>query len=101
MPTPVEVSLVNRSASGIGGLGGTWRDRPWYMSNRNLIWEIERPANERQWDFFVAGARRHLPVTVEVRNGRKVLTTPVGDAVLLALPEADGCLIKQAGESEW
>jgi hypothetical protein len=68
MPTPVEVSHIkhgHENQSGIGGLGGTWRDRPWYMSEPNLIWEIERPGNERQWDFFVV---------IEGKNaGRSVL----------------------------
>ena len=93
MPTPVEVSLIKRSAanlSGIEGLGGIWRDAPWYLSERSLIWEISQPDSERQWDFFVAGERRHLPVTVELRYGRKVLTTTNRDAVLFSLPEWSG-----------
>ena len=88
MPTPVEVSLIKRSAanpSGIEGLGGMWRDAPWYLSECSLIWEICQPDSERQWDFFVAGERRHLPVIVELRHGRKVSTN--GDVVLFALPE--------------
>ena len=50
---------------------GRWRDRPCLMSARSLIWEIERPPNERQWDFFVASARRHLSVAVELRTRSK------------------------------
>jgi hypothetical protein len=101
MPIPVEVLLVGRRAfGGIGGLGGTWRDRPWYMSERRPIGEIERPTNERQWDFFVASARRHLSVTVELRNSRKVLDAG-RRCGSVGLPDADDCLIKQVGESEW
>lgn len=46
MATPVEVSYIKRTGvehSVIEGLGGIWRDRPWYMSERSVVWEIGRP----------------------------------------------------------
>jgi hypothetical protein len=86
MPTPVEVTHIKRTAanpSGVEGLGGTWRDKPWYMSEPNLIWEIERPDSERQWDFFVVidGERHDLAVD----RGR--LTVPGKPIGLFGLPE--------------
>jgi hypothetical protein len=93
MPTAVEVSSVKRghkvgaTHERIEGLGGIWRDRPWYMSSGSVITEIERPANRRQWDFYVQVGDRSLPVIVTSTGGRKYLTTP-GDAyALLKLPE--------------
>ena len=87
MPTPVEVSHIKRSAIGIEGLGGTWRERPWYMSARNVIWEIERPDSERQWDFFVVIGRESVPITAVSTGGRKTLGAAGNAHVLLALPE--------------
>jgi hypothetical protein len=49
MPTPVEVTLIDRRADGIVG---TWHDRPRYMSAHNIIEEIDQPDSERQWGFF-------------------------------------------------
>jgi len=76
MPTPVEVSHIKRSAmnrSGVEGLGGTWRNRPWYMSERNVICEIEQPDVTRQWDFFVVIDGENVPITVVSIDGRKHL----------------------------
>ena len=59
MSTPVEVPYVKRSRvklTGIDALGGIWRDRPWSMSERNLIAEIQQPAETRQWNFYVTGS---------------------------------------------
>jgi hypothetical protein len=73
MPTPVEVSHIKRSvvnSSGIEGLGGMWRDRPWYMSERSLIWEIEWPDDRRQWSFYVQSGDKRLPVIVSSSDGR-------------------------------
>ena len=76
MPIPVQVSHIKRgtvSPSDIGGLGGTWRDRPWYMSLRNIIREIERPDSERQWDFFVVIDCTNVRTAVAPTRGRKEL----------------------------
>jgi len=67
------------------------------MSERSLILEIQRPDSERQWDFFITLAQRHLPVLVEVRNGRQILITPIGDTALLALPATAG----ETAAAEW
>jgi hypothetical protein len=48
MPTPVEVTQIKRTAGRIEGLGGVWRDRPWYLSVSDMIREIERPAEKGQ-----------------------------------------------------
>jgi hypothetical protein len=90
MPTLVEVSYVKRSVmnrSGVEGLGGTWRDRAWYMSEENLIWEIERPDDRRQWDFYVRAVDRQLPVIVSSENDGKYLTAAGEPFALVKLPE--------------
>jgi hypothetical protein len=90
MPTPVEVTQIKRSAvnlSGIEGLGGTWRDGPWYMSERNAIWEVERPDGERQWNFFVVIDGKNTPITVVSLDGRKYLGAAGRPLALLGLRE--------------
>lgn len=90
MPTPVEVTQIKRSAvnlSGIEGLGGTWRDGPWYMSERNVIWEVERPDGERQWNFFVVIDGKNTPITVVSLDGRKYLGAAGRPLALLGLRE--------------
>jgi hypothetical protein len=91
MPTPVEVSYVKRSRvklTGIDALGGIWRDRPWSMSERNLIAEIQQPAETRQWNFYVTIDGLQVPiVVVGLRNGRSCLTAGSDPAALLRLPE--------------
>jgi hypothetical protein len=89
MPTPIRVSYVKRSAVnglGVEGLGGTCCDRPWYLSERSLIQEIDQPAERRQWDFYVQAGPRRLPLIVSWADGRKYLTTEEPLA-LLKLPE--------------
>jgi hypothetical protein len=89
MPTPIRVSYVKRSAVNglsVEGLGGTWRDRPWYLSERSLIQEIDQPAERRQWDFYVQAGPRRLPLIVSWADRRKYLTTEEPLA-LLKLPE--------------
>jgi hypothetical protein len=90
MPTPVEVSYIKRSAvnrSGVEGLGGTWRDRPWYLSEDSVIWEIKRPDDRRQWDFYVQDADKRLPVIVVSDGGQKYLATAGEPLALLKLPQ--------------
>jgi hypothetical protein len=76
--------------TGIEGLGGTWQDRPWFMSERNLIWEIERPADRRYWDFFVRVDDKTVPIIVVSMDGRKMLTCAGEPFALLKLPEWQG-----------
>ncbi len=90
MPVPVEVSHIKRSSvdrSGLEGLGGMWRDRPWYMSERNLVVEIERPEDKRQWEFFVVIDGKNVPLRIVERDGRKYLAAAGKPATLLGLPE--------------
>jgi hypothetical protein len=87
MPTPVEVSHIKCNRTGIEGLGGTWRDRPWYLSLGSLIWEIERPDRERQRDFFVTVDGRQVPIVVVSNDGRKHLMAAGRPFALLELPE--------------
>ncbi len=93
MATPVEVSCVKRrmgwsaAREQIEGLGGMWRDRPWYMSAENLIREIERPNGERQWDFYVQVGDRQLPIVVSSAGKRMYLAVDNEPDALLKLPE--------------
>lgn len=95
MPTPVEVSFVKMRDDvlsrppRIEGLGGIFRDRPWYMSERNLIVEAEQPEATRAWNFFLWSGGEAVPLIVAVHDGRKYLTTPgkKGESeMLLGLP---------------
>jgi hypothetical protein len=73
----------------IEGLGGLFRDRPWYMSERNLIVEAGKPDATRVWDFYVRNGAEAVPLVVVIHDGRKCLTTPGASgkaAKLVALP---------------
>jgi hypothetical protein len=82
MPTPVEISFVKvrddipSRPRRIEGLGGFFCDRPWYMSERNLIVEAEQPEATRAWNFFLRSSDAAMPLIVAIRDGRKYLTTP-------------------------
>jgi hypothetical protein len=92
MATPVEITFVKISDGfpcRIEGLGGVFRDRPWYMSERYLIAEAEKPEATRVWDFYLRTGAEAVPLIVAVHDGRKYLTTPGenGEAAkLVALP---------------
>jgi hypothetical protein len=69
MATPVEVSQVRTGAhGGIEGLGGIWRNRPWYMSERSVIAEVE---SGRYWTFFVRLDGENMPLSVVSVEGHK------------------------------
>jgi hypothetical protein len=88
MPTPVEVSCVERRGPGqIEALGGIWRGQPWSMSERSLIAEIELPDDRRAWNFFVTIDGHAAPIVLFVDNGRKHLSVAGDPAALLRLPE--------------
>jgi hypothetical protein len=89
MPTPVEVSRIQKDRDRIVRLGGIWRDRPWSMSERNVIREIGLSDRERHWDFFVMLDGKAATVLVRSENGRKHLTVGGERAALLTLPTAD------------
>jgi hypothetical protein len=93
MPTPVEISFIrmrdDHLPRRIEGLGGLFRDRPWYLSERSLIAETEKPEAMRAWDFYVQIGAEAVPLIVAVRDRRKYLTTPgenAQSARLIALP---------------
>jgi hypothetical protein len=93
MPTPVEICFVKmgdgRLTRGIEGLGGLFRDRPWYLCESSLIAEAEKPDATRIWDFYLLNGAETVPLTVAVRGGRKHLATPgesAPSARLVALP---------------
>jgi hypothetical protein len=90
MPTPIRVSFVKRRDAndglGVEGLGGTFPRGRWYMSEQDLIREIEKPYDVRRWDFYVQAGFRPLPLIVSWAYGRKYLTA-VEPLALLRLPE--------------
>jgi hypothetical protein len=92
MPTPVEISFVKMRDDlpcRIAGLGVLFRDRPWYMSERNLIVEAGKPEATRAWNFYVRNGTETIPLIVATQDGRKCLTTPGENgkpARLVALP---------------
>jgi hypothetical protein len=93
MPTPVEICFVKmgdgRLTRGIEGLGGLFRDRPWYLCESSLIAEAEKPEATRVWDFYVQNGAETVPLIVAVRDGRKHLATrgeSAPSARLVALP---------------
>jgi hypothetical protein len=58
---------------------GTW-------SEPNLIWEIERPDNERQWDFFVVIEGKNVPIAIASIDGHRHFTAAGRSVLLLGLP---------------
>jgi hypothetical protein len=87
MATPVEISFIKmsddllRRPQRIVGLGGIFHSAPWYMSERNLIAEAEKPEAIRAWNFYVQNGGEALPLVVAVHDGRKYLTTPGDNGV--------------------
>jgi hypothetical protein len=57
------------------------------MSALNVIWEIERPDSERQWDFFVVINRTNVRIAIATIGGRKHLMTAGKPLTHLALSE--------------
>src|SRR5262245_52645348 len=93
MPTPVEISFVKMGPGylrhRIEGLGGLFRDRPWYLCERSLIEEAEKTEATRIWDFYLRDGAETVPLIVAVHGGRKHLATPGESAPaarLVALP---------------
>jgi hypothetical protein len=91
MPTPVEVSQVVRrqgsSREALERIGGMWRDRPWSLSERNAILEIEL-GDTAQWEFFVMVGGLAAPITVmRSADSRKYLAVRGIPCALLGLPD--------------
>jgi hypothetical protein len=90
MLTPVEVSQIRNRADGtIEGLGGIWRHRPWFMSERSVITEVEDGSH---WAFFVRIDGKNVPISIASVDGRKHLiaaSRPLTHLGLLAWRDAD------------
>jgi hypothetical protein len=90
MHTPVEVSLIRRSAtkpSGVEGLGGIQHYRHWYAPEYRVIEEIERPHGKRVWDYFVVIEGVSVPLAVAWVGGCKHIIAAGISLALLGLPE--------------
>jgi hypothetical protein len=94
MPGRLEVTGVRRLGDQIEGLGGRiegsggiWRNRAWCLSLESLIREIDRPDDQRQWEFFIRFDLTDLRLMVATRNERKVITTAAGEDILSTLPD--------------
>ena len=96
MATPVEISFVKRRpgtldpAASVEGVGGLFNEKPWYLDERYVIAEAEKPQSQRVWDFYVRVDGEPVPVVVAAHGGRKFLTACAGGdgaASRLRLPE--------------
>lgn len=96
MATFVEISFVKKRNNEldpharIEGLGGLFNNKPWYMSERNIIAEAEKPDAKKVWNFYVSVEGEMVPVVVGSREGRKYLKIHAEDyqsTALLGLPE--------------
>jgi hypothetical protein len=94
MPGRLEVSGARRLGDQIEGLGGRiegrggiWRNRAWCLSLESLIREIDRPHDQRQWEFFIRFDLTDLRLRVVTQNGCKVITTAAGEDILSTLPD--------------
>jgi|SRR3984957_8195312 hypothetical protein len=90
MSAPVEVSQIRKRANGsIEGLGGICRDRPWYMSERVVVTEVEDGSH---WAFFVRIDGESVPISIASVDGRKHLmarSRPLTRLGLLAWRDVD------------
>ena len=90
MLTPVEVSQIRKRADGaVAGLGGIWRDRPWYMSERVVVTEVEDGSH---WAFFVRIDGESVPISIASVDGGKHLmagSRPLTRLELLAWRDVD------------
>jgi hypothetical protein len=59
----------------IQGLGGEHGGQRWWMSEDDIIAELEKPVGSRRWSFFVTVNNRTVLVIVASHNGRKYLKT--------------------------
>jgi hypothetical protein len=57
---------------GLGGISGSQR---WWMSENDIIAELEKPAGIRRWSFYVSVNGKSVWVIVASHNGRKYLKT--------------------------
>jgi hypothetical protein len=62
--------LVGWPPSPDRGARGHFRDRPWYVSERNLIAEAEKPEGIRAWNFYIWNGVDAVPLIVAVHDGR-------------------------------
>ncbi len=74
----------------IQGLGGISGDKRWWMSEEDIIAELEKPDAIRRWNFYVSVNGKGVWVIVASHNGRKYLKTEADGYApnnLLNLPE--------------
>lgn len=74
----------------IQGLGGVSGSQRWWMSENDIIAELEKPGGSRRWNFCVSINNKSVWVIVATHNGRKYLKTEADGYApnnLLNLPE--------------
>ena len=96
MAENVQVSCIKKRGNHydpherIEGLGGMHGGKQWYMSENDMIAELEKPDSTRRFNFYTSVGGKSAWVIVASHNVRKYLkTTADGYAPnnLLALPE--------------
>ena len=74
----------------IEGVGGVHVSQRWYMTEEDIIAELEKPRSIRQWNFYTSVNGKSVWIVVAVHNGRKYLKTTADSYApnnLLSLPE--------------
>jgi hypothetical protein len=59
----------------IEGLGGVHGSKRWYMSENDIIAELEKPDATRRWNFYTSVNGKSAWVVVAVHERRKYLKT--------------------------
>ncbi len=81
MAESVQVSCITKRGGHynpherIQGLGGVHNGKRWWMSEDDIIAELEKPQSSRRWNFYVHVGTHSVWVIVAVHNGRKYLKT--------------------------
>jgi hypothetical protein len=64
MPTPVTVTCADVRTGRVVRLGGMFNGKPWSLGIGNVIAELSRPAERRQWEFMVEAHGNTVPLAV-------------------------------------
>lgn len=59
----------------IEGLGGVHGGKQWYMSENDIIAELEKPDSTRRFNFYTSVSGKSVWVIIANHNGRKYLKT--------------------------
>jgi len=59
----------------IEGLGGVYKGERWYLTEDDIIAELEKPSATRRWDFYTKVNGHVAWVVIDERRGRKYLKT--------------------------